>query len=358
MRTDSAFAFDSQRLQETVRAGLTPELFKWLKDEHGIAFDSSLGEQQIYVPGMALDAPAQSQTVTTGNVGIPWFLANVIDPQIIAILVAPMMAEKIVGSRQMGDWASATMMMITAEATGETSVYDDYSQSGSSNVNVNYPQRQNFVFQSFLQYGDRELARAALGKIDWAAEQQRANTLILQKALNYQFMFGVANLQNYGLLNAPSLLPSLTPTYSWLGSSSATANTIYQDVVRMWIQMNVQAQGVVTMKDKLILAMSPAQSGALSEVTTYNTNSAAMLIKANFPNLRIETAPEYQTASGQLVQLIAEEIEGVKTAECVFSSKLMAHRMVIDSSSVRQKRSSSGFGAVWYRPVFEVSMLG
>lgn len=357
MRTE-LFAFDSQRLQDAVRAGLTPEILKWAKDTHGIAFDESLGEQQIYVPGMALDAPAQSQTITTGNVGIPWFLANVIDPRIISILVAPMMAEVIVGSRQVGDWASATVMMVTAEATGETSAYGDYSASGSSNVNVNYPQRQNYVFQSHLQYGDRELARAALGKIDWAAEQQRSNALILQKALNYQFMYGVSGLQNYGLLNAPTLPASLTPTYSWLTNASATANTIYQDVVRLWIQLNQQSQGVVTQKDKLVLAMSPPQAGTLSQVTQYNTNSVAMLLKQNFPNLRIETAPEYATATGQLVQLIAEEIDGVKTAECVFSSKLMAHRMVIDTSSVRQKRSSSGFGVVWYRPVFVASMLG
>jgi hypothetical protein len=37
---------------------------------------------------------------------------------------------------------------------------------------------------------------------------------------------------------------------------------------------------------------------------------------------------------------------------------MMAHNMVVGSSSWRQKRSSGGFGAVWYRRFLQVQMLG
>lgn len=358
MRT--ALAYDAQRIQAMVKAGLTGEVIRRLSTDRGISFTEELGPQRIRVPGMAMDAPAiaQSQTITVGNVGIPWFLANIIDPQMIQILVSPMMAAQIVGEKQMGDWLSATLMMLVAESVGGTSAYGDYSQAGSSNVNVNFPQRQNYLFQSFLQYGDREMGRASLAKIDWAAEQQRSNALVLMKALNFMFFYGVANLQNYGLLNAPTLPAALTPTFSWLTNASATANTIYQDIVRLFIQLQAQTAGTVRMDDAMVLAMSNTQAAVLSEVTLYNTNSVKALLKENFPNLRLETAPEYQTAAGQLVQLIVEEKEGVRTAECVFSSKLMAHRMVVDSSSIKQKRSSGGFGTVIKRPAFFAQMLG
>ena len=88
-------------------------------------------------------------------------------------------------------------------------------------INTNFPQRQNYVFQSFMQYGQRELGIAGLAKLDWASLQQQANALTLMKALNYMYFYGVGNLQNYGLINDPSLFPSLTPTYSWLTSAAA-----------------------------------------------------------------------------------------------------------------------------------------
>src|ERR1700722_16356411 len=158
------YAFDSAKLQAAVAAGLGEEIIRRLFSEKGIAFTESLGKQIIRAPNMSMDsmaralgmdAPAQSQTITVGNAGIPWFLANVIDPQMIKILVAPMMAAKIGGEKQMGDWLSATVMFLVAEATGDTSAYGDYSNSGSTNVNVNFPQRQNFLFQSHMLYGDR-----------------------------------------------------------------------------------------------------------------------------------------------------------------------------------------------------------
>ncbi|MGA7539858.1 MAG: hypothetical protein WBW93_13945, partial [Steroidobacteraceae bacterium] len=70
------------------------------------------------------------------------------------------------------------------------------------------------------------------------------------------------------------------------------------------------------------------------------------------------TAPEYQTSAGQLVQLIVDEVDGQQTVECVFSTKMMAHRVVQDVSSLLQKRSSSGYGAVYYRTVTVAQMLG
>jgi hypothetical protein len=373
--------YNTKLLAEAVRAGHSEAIFRRLKSEHGIAFDASRAEDPpsrllrfvdmlrgapIALDGqpLAMDAPptyAQSELSTVASAGIPWFLANWVDPKVIAILVSPMMAAVITGETMKGDWLTETAMFLTAEAVGDTSAYGDYSQSGSTNVNVNFPQRQNFLFQSFLQYGQREVGRFGLAKLDWVSQQQSANALALMKALNFMYFYGVTNLQNYGLINDPYLPPSLTPTYSWLTSSSATANTIYQDVVRMFVQLQQQSQGVVRLDDKMVLALSPQNAVALEYITTYNTNSVKMLLKQNFPNLRIETAPEYgppYNTAGQLVQLIVEEIEGHRTVECAFASKLMAHNMVVDTSSWRQKRSSGGYGAIWYRRFLQVSMLG
>jgi hypothetical protein len=361
-------AYDSKRLTEALKAGHAQEILRRLKDEKGIAFDSRNGDIRFVDmarngPPRALDMAfdVQSELVTVSNAGIPWFLANWVDPKVIPILVSPMMAAVIAPETLKGDWLTETAMFLTAEATGETSAYGDYSQSGSTNVNVNFPQRQNFLFQTFLQYGQREVGRMGLAKLDWIAQQQSANALALMKALNFMYFYGVQGLENYGLLNDPGLPPSLAPTYSWLTNASANANTIYQDIVRLFIQLQAQSNGTVQVDAKMVLAMSPTNSVALKDITQYNTNSVEQLLKQNFPNLRIETAvqygPPYSTA-GQLVQLIVEELEGQRTVECAFSSKLMSHNMVVDTSSWRQKRSSGGYGAIWYRPMLVASMVG
>jgi hypothetical protein len=381
-------AYDQKRLSDAVKAGLTGEILRRLAAEHGVCFDASLGRgDTIVIPSdhggqlrlagdmrlvdlsrgrpMALDASmaqdVQSELVTVTSGGIPWFLANWLDPKVIPILVSPMMAGEIAGETMKGDWTTETAMFLSAEATGETSAYGDYSQSGSSSVNVNYPQRQNFLFQCFMQWGQREVARFGLAKLDWVSQNQQSNALTLMKSLNFMYFYGVANLENYGLINDPFLPPPLTPTFSWLTNSSATANTIYQDVVRMFIQLQMQSNGTVRLDDRMVLAMSPENAVALREVTLYNTNSVEQLLKQNFPNLRIVTAPEYgppYNTAGQLVQLIVEELEGHRTVEASFSVKLMAHNMVVDTSSWRQKRTSGGFGSIWYRRFLQVGMLG
>lgn len=354
-------AFDSLNLRKAVAAGLEQQLFEKLAKDHGITFDAALGEQHFF-PEMAMDAPngipPQSELNTVPNAGVPWYLTNWMDPKTVQTLVTPMMAAVIAGEVGKGTWVNRTATFKVSEATGETSAYSDYSMSGSSDVNYDFPYRQNFLVQSFLQYGDREVATAAEAKIDLPGDKQSSNALALAKALNYIYNYGVAGLANYGLLNDPSLLPPITPTFSWLTSSSATAQTIYQDFVRLWTQLQIQAPGLVRRDSPIVVAMSPEQSGALVQVTQYNTNSVEMLLKQNFKNLRIETAPEYNTASGQLVQMIVENVEGQNTVECAFSAKMHSHTPVRNVSSYMAKRTTGGYGTYWYRPFLMASMLG
>ncbi len=302
--------------------------------------------------------PPQSPLVTSVNAGVPLIFTTWVDPKTIEILVAPMMAAVIAGESQKGSWADDIAMFKVAEATGETSSYDDYSRSGATSVNYNFPQRQNYLFQAFLQYGDREMARAGQAKIDIAGDKQSANALALMKAMNYMYFFGVGSLANYGLLNDPNLSPPIAPAYSWLTNASATALTIYQDVVRLITLLVAQTEGAVTIKTPMTLAMSPENGVALTSVTQYNTNSVLALLQQNYPNLRLETAPEYRTAAGQLVQLFADEVDGQQTVEAAFSVKLMAHRVIQDVSSILQKRTSGGYGAIYYRPIMVAQMLG
>lgn len=309
--------------------------------------------------GFACDA--QPALVTVSNSGIPAFLSTYVDPKLIEVLVSPMKAAEIVGDEvKKGDWTTETAMFPVVESTGETSAYGDYSESGVAGVNSNFPQRQSFHYQVMTQWGERELERAGLARIDWANRVNIASALTLNKYQNKTYFFGVAGLQNYGLLNDPSLSAAISPTTKAAGGTTwaaATALEILADVKKLYKQAQSQANGLIELDTKMTLAMSPTSEAELTKTTEFNVN-VADLLKKNFPNLTVKTAPEYTTDSGELVQLIVDELEGQRTASCGFTEKMRAHPIVVQSSSFKQKKSQGTWGTVIFRPFLIAQMLG
>lgn len=309
--------------------------------------------------GFACDA--QPSLITVSNSGIPAFLSTFIDPKMIEILVSPMKAAEVVGGEvKKGDWVTKTAMFPVVESTGETSSYGDYAESGQAGANFNFPQRQSYHYQVVTQWGEMELENAGLGKIDLANRINIASILTLNKFQNKTYFFGVSGLENYGLLNDPSLSAAITPTTKTAGGTSwtnATALEVLADVQKLYKQLQTQANGLVELDTKMTLAMSPIAEVALTKTTEFNVNVSDIL-KKNFPNMTIKTAPEYTTDSGELVQLIADEIEGQRTADCAFTEKLRAHPIVVGLSNFKQKKSQGSWGTVIFRPFLIAQMLG
>jgi len=251
-------------------------------------------------------------------------------------------------------------MFPVVESTGETSSYGDHSNNGVAGANVNFPQRQSYTYQVVTQWGERELERAALARIDWANRVNIASVLTLNKFQNKTYFFGVAGLQNYGLLNDPNLIAPIAPTVE-AGANITWASKdglgVYADIQALFTQLQTQANGLVDLETKMTLAMSPVSQVALTKTTSFNVNVEDMM-KKNFPNMRVETAPEYATASGQLVQLIADEVEGQRTLSVAFTEKLRAHPVVIELSSFKQKKSQGTWGCIIFRPFLVSQMLG
>jgi len=322
---------------------------------------------------VAMDA--QPALTTTPNAGVPAMLTTMIDPAVFRILFSPNEATAIFGEQRKGTWLDETAMFPQVEHVGEVSTYGDYNENGHTGVNTNWPQRQAYLYQTTKEYGERELERAGLARINWVSEIDVAAATIMDKFSNFCYFFGVQGLQNYGLLNDPLLGASLTPApkagggVKWFNSSGqliATANEVYADIQAIFYQLVTQNAGLVNAKTKMVLAMSPSSEVALTATNTFNVN-VMDLIKKNFPNIRIETAVQYGVlstgnpqgvAAGNLVQLIAEEIEGQDTGYCSFNEKMRAHPIIRAMSSFKQKVSGGSWGAIIRMPVGFASMLG
>lgn len=322
---------------------------------------------------LAMDAqPALS---TTPNTGIPAFLTTLIDPEVYRILFSPTQAAEVLGETRKGTWVDQTAMFPVVEATGEVSSYGDYNENGRAGANMNWPQRQSYLFQTISEYGELEIERAGLGRVNWVGEVDGAGTSVLHRFMNTTYFFGVLGLQNFGLLNDPNLSAPITPApkayggTKWVlnGQIVATANEIYADVQSLWYQIqSQQANGLVDQKTKMTLALSPGSELAMTATNSFNVN-VADLLKKNFPNLRIVSAVQYgaQTANnpvgvaaGNMVQLIADAIEGQKAGYCAFNEKLRAHPIIRAMSSWKKKMTSGTWGAVIRMPMAISQMVG
>lgn len=336
---------------------MNKQKFAALAAQAGIHFPGAMDfmpEGVAHNFGLAMDA--QPGLVTVSSAGIPAYLSNYIDPKVVEVLVAPMKAAQIVGEAKKGDWTTTTAVFPAIESTGEVSSYGDFNQNGSVGVNANFNQRESYHYQTITKWGEKELEMAGLAKIDWASRLNVAGALLLNKYQNQTYFFGVSGLKNYGLLNDPALVASISPTAVWT-LAGTTADVIYEDVRRIFVQLQTQSNGTIDQETKLVLAMSPTLSVTLNKTNQYNVNVRDQVVK-NFPNIRFETAPEYATAGGQLVQMIAENIEGQDTATCAFTEKMRAHAIVRDTSSFLQKKSQGTFGTVIFRPFAIASLLG
>lgn len=344
----------------TVRAYIPDEF----KTDFALAMDA--------LSQMGFDA--QPGLMTDPNSAVPALLTTLIDPAVYKILFSPNKAAVIFDEVRKGTWIDETTMFPSVEHTGEVSSYGDFSENGRAGVNTNWPQRQSYLFQTIKEYGERELERAGLARINWVTEIDQAAAVVLNKFSNFTYFFGVQGLQNYGLLNDPNLSASLTPApkgwggVQWInqGIVKATANEVYTDIQSLFYQLQVQTNGLVDAETKLVLAMSPQVEVALTATNTFNVN-VHDLLKKNFPNIRFENAVQYGQinaanpqglAAGNMVQMLAEEIEGQDVGYCAFNEKMRAHAIIKHLSSFRQKVTAGTWGSVIRMPFAIVSMIG
>ena len=195
---------------------------------------------------------------------------------------------------------------------------------------------------------------AGAGRVDLAAQLNYASALGLAKFLNLTYLYGVAGLQNYGLTNDPNLPTPVTATVNW---ATAVPEDVFNSIVAMFKQLQVQSQGIIKQRDELRLALPPTAAADINRVNTYGLSAAKLLLDA-FPKMELVEVPEYDTASGRLVQMWAPRVEGQETATCAFTEKMRAHAIERYSSYFRQKKSAGTWGAVVFRPFAVTQLLG
>jgi hypothetical protein len=337
-----------------------------LEREWGIVFPGAMD----YLPdafrrdyAMALDA--QPALVTGANAGIPSMFTSFVDPETVRVRQAPNVGAKILSEQRMGTWIDQTAFFPVVENTGQVNSYGDFNEDGKSDANANFVQRQSYLFQTIIEYGDLEVERAGAARLNWVSEKQIAAAKTLSKFEDLVYHLGVNGLENFGLLNDPTLSAPLTPGtkaaggVQWVknGQINATSNEVYQDFQALYNELTTNGQGLIS-EDTPFRFVYPNTAAAGMTATNQFGMTVKALIKESFSNVEYVVAPRYATAAGNEVQLIALEFDGSKTGRCAFNEKMRAHRIVPKSSSFSQKHSSGSWGAVIMYPMAIASMLG
>lgn len=336
-----------------------PGALDWARPE-GNPNAPMMALDEAMASAFAMDAGIQPGLITQPNAGIPYFLSTYVDPRLVEVILSPNKAAEILGESRKGDWTDETAMFEMVESTGEVSSYGDFSTNGRASANTQWENRQAYLYQAFTEWGERELARMARGRVDWAARLNIASAIVLNKFQNQTYFFGVRNLQNYGLLNDPSLSAPLTPATKQAGGTgwqAATSNEILADVQVMFKQLQAQTRGQLSREDEFVLALSPE-----SEVWLVNTNefglTAIGMIKTAFPKLEVVSATQYQQDGVETCQLLAKEVAGQPVGTCSFNEKMRAHRIIQKSSSWKQKKTQGTWGTILTFPAGIAQMAG
>jgi hypothetical protein len=311
---------------------------------------------------MAQDATTYNQQplVTSPNAGVLAMLTTMIDPKLIQVLLQPLKAEEVYGVIKKGDWVTDTIAFSMMEFTGETAAYGDFNESGRSDVNANWPQRQNFLWQTITEWGERELERMALAKIDLAAQKNLSSANTINRMANLVAFYGVSGLQNYGGLNDPSLSAALTPATKAAGGTSwknALPTEILADIQAGYTQLVTQTGSNVDLEMPMTLGMHSISQNYFANTNSFGLTARGM-VKEVFPNLKVVTAPQYLSGTTYSYQLIVDEMDGQRTCESAFSEKMRAHRIVPSMSSYRQKKTAGAWGTIIYRPIGITTMAG
>ncbi|PLJ70733.1 major capsid family protein [Klebsiella quasipneumoniae] len=301
--------------------------------------------------------------ITQANSTIPAELLAYIDPTVIEIMTAPRNARELYAEEKRGDWTTPYFKWRADEPTGNTAAYSDFGQFGVAGVNSEWHTREQYRFQTIIEYGDLEQDMAAQAKINLAAAKQRAAATTIDIDANKFYLLGVEGKEIYGALNDPNLPAAVTPisvsgTTAWSGKDAIAR---YNDVIKLFTQLVTQLNGLVDEKSRLKIVSSPATRALLAAPTALGLTTMRML-EDYFPNAEFVSLPQlgaaYAPAASETLMIIAPEVLGNETGLLGFGEKIRMGRIVPSLSSFAQKVSGTTYGGVIRVPAAVAQMTG
>ena len=294
--------------------------------------------------------------------GTPSFLTTVWTNKFYEVITRATVFEEVSHSFQQGTFGITNIKIPTVSFDGNYSLYSDFAAQGNSNINVNWIDRQVVNFEQTLVYGDLAVAQMSMGKIDYISKLRESlmrQIKLHQDALGF---FGYsANMNIYGLLNDPSLAPTITAGQK-AGAPSGNASTLWQfatffeiiaDIISLRQAITSRAGGKDDDDALCYLLLPTSVWQYLSTPSPLGNITVRDWIQKEYSNMRLIKAPLLDgtgtpigsSTPNQLV-LIMDNFDGQECLLNSFVSLYNSHGVVRSASSYQEKVSYSLGGAI------------
>lgn len=282
----------------------------------GIGMDER-NVQKMY-EGIGMDAIQQG--VTTPSIpNLVQFLQNWL-PGFVKVLTAARKIDELIGITTAGNWEDEQIVQGVLENTGTAVPYGDYTNVPLSSWNVNYTPRTVVRFEEGMRVGRLEEARAARERVNSGESKRESAGLALEIQRNTVGFNGYNAGQNltYGFLNDPNL-----PAYVTVATGASTS-TLWSRKTYLEIIADIRA-GIVAIrtasqdqidpeKTPITLAIATNSVDYLS-VTSNFGNSVRDWLTETYPNVRVCSAPQLNSANGgaNVFYMYADRVEDLST---------------------------------------------
>jgi hypothetical protein len=132
---------------------------------------------------------------------------------------------------------------------------------------------------------------------------------------------------------------------------------MYADIQALFQPLSANTGGRITTDSKFKLVYPNNVAMALTAVNSFGITFREF-VKESFPNVEYVVDPRYNTAAGNVVQLIAMDYDGKDVGFCAFNNKMRDYTPVRASSSWTQKRAAGTWGAIIKYPLAISQMIG
>lgn len=315
-------------------------------------------------------APALSGLTTPSIAAQIQFLQTWL-PGFVQAVTAARNIDKLIGMQTTGAWEDEEVVQGILEPIGNAVPYLDHTNVPLASWNANFERRTVVRFELGLLVGTLEEMRSARMRLSTAAEKRKAVKLALDIQRNRVGFYGYNSGDNrtYGFLNDPLLPAYQTVAAGASGEtewSDKTFNEITRDLRVALSQLRTNSKDVINPKSTPItLAVSTSAVDHLTITNDIGTQTALQWLQINYPNVRVESAPELDDANGGLgvFYMFADKVDdGSSDDSAVFAqivpNTFMALGVEKRSKSYIEDFANATAGVLTKRPFAVVRFTG